>query len=194
MLGIVGCITLHHDPRLVTVAGLLCGTACFTSVSMLWRSLSHQGLAAAAWLGGAAFAFGCGVWSTHFLAMQAYDSPLIAGYDLLATGCSLVIASIGALAAFALFLHVRHAAQPGFAGVLLGASIAAMHFIGFGAMRVRGYVTFDSVYVMASLAAGMVLAGAGLSVTGTLHALSRRVAGSLCMTAAVVALHFTAMT
>ena len=92
-----------------------------------------------AWLAGAAAVFGCGVWATHFVSMLAFQPRLPSSYEVTTTLLSAAVASLGAWAAFAAAdaLQRRHGQFAGMmaGGTLLGASIAAMHFIGMAAMN-----------------------------------------------------------
>lgn len=195
MLRVFGCITQQHDLRLVVLAALICCLACFTAINMLWRASHHRRLVAGAWLAGAAFVFGCGVWATHFIAMLAFRSDLILGYEPARTILSLAVVCIGALLAFWLFL--REPPAPPLvlvAGILLGSSIAAMHYIGVAAMRFQGIATLDPSYITPSILLSVSLASLGLFCARRLDSSLRRILGCLCLTAAVVALHFTGMT
>ncbi len=87
---------------------------------------------------------GCGIWSMHCIGMLALRTPRPLSYDLPLTGLSLLIA----IAASGLALHVtsRHTlrAHRLLAGAaLMGVSIAAMHYTGMAAMRMRPPIHYD---------------------------------------------------
>ncbi|HET6307577.1 MAG TPA: MHYT domain-containing protein, partial [Rhodopila sp.] len=100
MLRIIGCITQQHDFRLVLLAAVICCFACFTTLNILARALSYRDKLRNAWLVGAAVVFGSGVWATHFVAMLAFESDLIAGYAVLTTLLSFAVVCVGAAGAF----------------------------------------------------------------------------------------------
>ena len=90
MLRVYACIVQEHDFRLVIVAGIICLLAAFTAFTALDRARAG-GKRRLAWLALTAFVSGTGIWSTHFVAMLAYQPHLPIGYDL-----SLTLLSIGA--------------------------------------------------------------------------------------------------
>ncbi len=192
MLKVLGCITQQHDPRLVATAGLICFLACFTAVNMLWRSKSHHAAARAAWLTGAAFVFGTGVWTTHFVAMLAFRSDLLIGYHAFETALSLIIVCTGTSAMFWAFALGQHSSVlRASAGMLLGAVVGAMHFVGADAMRFNGSPLPDPIYIAAALSVGMLLAGLALLIGGGLKTTSRRLISAALLACAIVGLHFT---
>src|SRR3546814_6876903 len=91
MLKIAGCIVDGHDLWLVVVAGLVCMLASHASFSLLHRA-RRQEKQRTLWLSAAAIAMGCGVWATHFIAMLAYRTPMLVGYDVPLTVLSALIA------------------------------------------------------------------------------------------------------
>ena len=93
MLRVLACITQDHDLRLVVVAGLICALATFTAMSLRVRAVEAAGTATKLrWLTAAAVVTGCGVWSTHFVAMLAFKPSLPIGYDIGLTILSIAIA------------------------------------------------------------------------------------------------------
>jgi len=191
---IIGCITQQHDLRLVLLAALICATACFTSFNMLSRAAVTTRLARASWVGGAAFAFGLGVWATHFVAELAFEPGLPVSYEFYATLLSATIAIIGALIAQLIYLT---APEQGFAvaasGLVLAAAIGAMHFTGMAAMRVPGSIDFNARYVAAALLDGGLLCMVALKFGAPLHKLGNRLLGAGCLCLAICSLHFIGM-
>ena len=78
----------EHDWRLVLLAGIVCFIASFAAVTILRRAQATQGRMRAAWLVTAGTVTGWGIWSTHFIAMLAYDPGFALGYDPTLTGMS----------------------------------------------------------------------------------------------------------
>src|SRR5882672_5453615 len=92
MFRLYECVTTQHDLRLVLLAGFICLFACYTAISLIGRAQSAEGRGRAAWLGAAAFAFGSGVWATHFVAMLAFRPGLPITYDVGLTALSILVA------------------------------------------------------------------------------------------------------
>jgi diguanylate cyclase (GGDEF)-like protein len=194
MFRVFGCVTQQHDLRLVVLAALICCIACFTTFNMLSRCAFHPRLIRSAWLVGAAFVFGCGVWTTHFVAMLAFQPDLAIGYEVTQTFLSIAIAWAGALVAFWLFTREpRDPRKTLLAGLLLGSAIGAMHFIGISAMRFQGQIALDPRYVIAALILGLGLASQALLSVRALSRSPARVMAAVWLVAAIVTLHFTAM-
>src|SRR3954467_6193616 len=93
MFRVYSCIVRDHDFRLVIVAGLICLLAALTSFLVF----EHARLAdkrRSAWLALAGFVSGTGIWSTHFVAMLAYQPDLPIGYDPILTLLSIAAAIV----------------------------------------------------------------------------------------------------
>jgi diguanylate cyclase len=190
LLRIYTCIAEEHDFRLIVVAGIICLLAAITAFSILEQvrvARSRRG----AWLALAAFVSGTGIWSTHFVAMLAYQPNLPIGYDLGLTLLS-IAAAIGINGA-GWWLAMRGGLRPALAGgALVGLGIATMHFIGMSAVNISGWMAWDGVFVAASVLIGVLL-------TAAATAAHRRGQGllpwqpALLFTVAICGLHFTAM-
>ena len=193
MLRVYACITEQHDLRFVLLAGLVCFLACFTALSIRERSVAAlSGPARVRWLTVAATVFGCGVWTTHFVAMLAFRPNLPIGYDVVLTALSIAAAiSISWLGLWIALGNARLAPTAG--GGVVGASVGAMHYIGMAAMRVPATVEWDWSYVVASLIIGIALGGAALRLVARVPTLQVRLVGSTVLCAGIVGLHFSAM-
>jgi diguanylate cyclase len=132
MLRVYACLTEQHDLRLVFLAALICIAACSISLKLFIRANAAEKGWARSWLFRAATIFGAGVWATHFISELAYEPGFPIGYDAGLTALSLV-AAIGAVW---LAMFVAHwFAAPVLGGAMIGAGIAAMHYIGMAALR-----------------------------------------------------------
>jgi NO-binding membrane sensor protein with MHYT domain len=191
MLRVYACLTEQHDLRLVFLAALICVAACLISVNLFFRANDAERGRPLPWLFVAAIVFGAGVWATHFIAQLAYEPGFPIGYDAGLTAISLV-AVIGA-AWLGMFVAHRFAA-PVLGGAMLGAGIAAMHYIGMAALRAPAQLHWDTGYVLASGAIAMTAAAAALRVLSWRPALWGRRLAALLLVLAIVGLHFTAMT
>ncbi|SDW77630.1 ATP-binding protein [Paenibacillus sp. CF384] len=99
------------------------------------------------WLMSAAFVFGIGVWSMHFVALLAYPFPVKVmyhfGYVFLSMGVLIV------LSAFALLLFERASQRNRTSLLILGSlvqtcGIAAMHYIGMRAIKAHATLHYQS--------------------------------------------------
>jgi diguanylate cyclase (GGDEF)-like protein/PAS domain S-box-containing protein len=190
MTRIYACLTEEHDLWLVLLAGLICMAACLISVSLLIRVNDAERGRSSSWLLVAAAVFGAGVWATHFIAELAFEPGFPISYDAGLTAISFVVA-IGAVW-LGMFVAHRYAA-PVLGGAMIGAAIAAMHYIGMAALRAPAQLHWDAGYVLASIAISMTGAAAGMRVLSWAPALPGRLMAALLLVLAICGLHFTAM-
>jgi diguanylate cyclase (GGDEF)-like protein/PAS domain S-box-containing protein len=194
MLRVYTCIVHEHDLRLVLVAGLICLLAAFTTfliVEQARRSAARR----LAWLVAAGFVSGTGIWSTHFLAMLAYEPDLPIGYNAGLTLLSVLAAmTIGGFGWWLSILQARWA--PLAAGAVIGGGIGTMHYTGMSAVDMAGRFVWDTNLVAVSVAIGVALSALAV------HIRRRRIAldlhaypwpAALTLTLAICGLHFTAM-
>ena len=89
------------------------------------------------WLSSGAVVMGLGIWTMHFIGMEALILPIGMGYDFTLTMLSLVIAVVAS--GFALFWVTRKdiisLQNILFGGVIMGLAIASMHYVGMKAME-----------------------------------------------------------
>ncbi len=191
--GLVRLIEEHNLP-LVSVAVCICAMGCFSVVNLMARARESPKIQVPIWLSAAAITFGLSVWSTHFLAMLAFDPGMPIAYNVSETIISVAIAGIGALLALtAWFLAPRRWVAISVGGLVLGLSIAGMHYTGVAAMRMSGYMTLDTTDVVASIF--IAVAGAGLAFARFAHreAAWRRYEVAFWLTLSICGAHFTGM-
>ena len=189
-----------YNPSLVLVSLGVAILASYTALGMANRVRAACGQPAARyWLAGGAFAMGVGIWSMHFIGMLAFSLPIPMGYDLPLTLLSLAIA-IGC-SAFAL-RTVSRDELPGrrlAAGALLmGAGIAAMHYLGMAAMRMTPGIIYDAKWFALSILIAVGASGAALWITyrlrhGGPRMLWSRPLAAVVMGIAIVGMHYTGM-
>src|SRR4051812_16685217 len=190
MLRIYSCIVHDHDYRLVIVAGVICLLASLTAFSILEQARGKTGYRAA-WLALAAFVSGTGIWSTHFIAMLAYQPEVPIAYDLTLTLLSIAAAILITGAGWWMVLRsTTRSAVAG--GAIVGAGFGTMHYIGMSAANVSGLIVWDRNFVIASVVIGITLSAiAAAEHRRRLGAAPWRAA--LLFTLAICGLHFTAM-
>ena len=190
MLRVYTCIAQEHDLRLVVVAGVICLLSCciaFAAFEQARRDSARKWL----WTALAAAVAGLGIWSTHFVAMLAYQPELPIGYDfgttLLSVAAAVVVTGVGWTVALD---RRRGMALAG--GAILGAGVGTMHYIGMAAVEVAGFMMWDRTLVTVSVALGVVLAAVAMAIHRLAAARVARFA-PVVLTLAICALHFTAM-
>ena len=195
MFSVLTCIFVQHDLRLVVVAALICATACCAAFGFHLRSLRAPASSTRlAWMGLTGLVAGSGVWATHFVAMLAYMPDVPIGYAVPGTVLSLATAIVGMGLGFAMPV-----AQPGRAaavagGVMTGASVAAMHFMGIAAMRTQARFEWDLGYVVAAVVVSAAGAAAAFYARTRLKGRAEWLGPAAGLVLSIVGLHFTAMT
>ncbi|MBD1917739.1 MULTISPECIES: MHYT domain-containing protein [Cyanophyceae] len=152
----------HYNAGLVCLSFGIAILASYTTLSLGQQILAATGWRQWPWLTGGALAMGTGIWATHFVAMLAFELPLPVNYDLLTTGLSLVYAVLAAGIALGLVSRARFSwLSLSAAGIVMGLSIAWMHYTGMAAMEMPAHLRFRwplmglsiAVAVMASIVA-----------------------------------------
>jgi len=155
-----------YDLRLVAVSVLIAILAAYAALDLAGRVTATQGVARMTWLGCGAFALGLGIWSMHYLGMEAFRLPVEVLYDW----PTVLLSMIAAIAAsgVALFVVSRKAMSMGNAAVgslIMGSGIAAMHYIGMEAMRLPAMCEYNQGIVALSVALAIVISFVALILT-----------------------------
>jgi len=177
------------------------GMASYTALSLAGRIyLASSHFARRIWLLGGAVVLGVGVWSMHFVGMLAFKLPIELGYDLSITLWSLVIAIIaGYVALYVATRRVMTWQSLIGGGLVMGAGISGMHYLGMAAMRMAPGIAYDPLLFAGSIAIAI---GASLAALWVAHALrqedqrfllAKRLAASLVMAFAITGMHYTGM-
>ncbi|HEX6911782.1 MAG TPA: MHYT domain-containing protein [Longimicrobium sp.] len=189
-----------YNPALVAFSVLIAVFASYTALALAARVHAARGRFRLAWLVGGSVAMGIGIWSMHFVGMLAHRLPVPITYDVPLWLLSMAVA-VGA-SAVALWTVARprlpRMAFAG-AGLLMGAAIAGMHYVGMAAMRIPGRIGYDARLVAASVTLAVAAAGAALGLFlrtrgddgpgGPL----RKAGAAVVMGLAIAGVHYTAM-
>jgi diguanylate cyclase len=193
MFRVITCLSGQHDLRLVALAVGLCFFASFVGIRLFGRASATSGRARLARLVLAGAATGCGIWATHFVAMLAYEPGVPAAYDISLTVLSLVLAAVITGAGFGVAAGKPSLRRSALAGVIVGAGVASMHFVGMLSLELPGRVTWAPDLAIVSILFGLVLGAAAMAVATGYDGRFRSVLAALLLTLAIVSLHFTAM-
>jgi diguanylate cyclase (GGDEF)-like protein len=174
--------------------------ASYTALSLAGRVTETTGRASTLWLVGGAVAMGCGIWSMHFIGMLAFSLPIRLSYDLLWTLVSLFVA-IG-VSAFALRIVTRPTIRRLdilIGGVLMGAGICSMHYMGMHALKMNPGIDYDPAIVALSIVIAVVASIVALWLAFTLRseygwrAQVKKAGAAVVMGMAVIAMHYVGM-
>ncbi|MBZ7920618.1 EAL domain-containing protein [Ensifer adhaerens] len=194
MFKVLTCLVVEHNPKLVALAALICFLSSYGAVTLLQRARGSSGKARTIWAVAAGIASGFGIWATHFIAMLAYDPGVVLGYQMDLTALSLAIAIVLTTTALLIATYVRDRLAWIAGGLVLGAGVACMHFLGMAALDVPGDLRWDATLVAASIVLGSLFdIGALRTIALVAKPLKAKIIATLLMTLGIVALHFTAM-
>jgi PAS domain S-box-containing protein len=190
----------HYSPALVALSIVIAVLASYAALALSARVTASRGRFRVAWLIGGSIAMGVGIWSMHFVGMLAFHLPVPMAYDVRTVALSALVAvAASALALYVASRPVVSGAGLGAAGLLMGAGIAGMHYVGMIGLEVPATVRYVPWLVAASvaIAVGASLAALALAIRfrreETVRVRWYKAGASLLMGAAIVGMHYTAM-
>ena len=137
---------------------------------------------------------GIGIWSMHFVGMMAWHSNMPVNYDIGYTTLSMALAIVSTGIGFAIVgLGSRTIVAIIFAGIFMGAGVAAMHYMGMAAMRMPATVTYNIPLVWISVAIAVSASSVALWMAFFLTARWQIVVAALVAGVAVCGMHYTGM-
>jgi diguanylate cyclase len=192
----------HYNLYLVSMSLLVATLVSYTSIDLAEhiRCMEPRGHKRLFWLLGGATSMGTGIWSIHYIGMLALQMPMRIGHDIRITGLSLLIAV--SVSYFALHLATRkqlNQEQMAAGSVMMGLSIAAMHYTGIAALRMRPDISYRPALFSASIVIAIVASWAVMRIMFTLRSdrsrylPAKRFGGALIMGASIAGMHYTGM-
>lgn len=189
----------HYDVELVALSYFVAVLAAYSAIDLSHR-IFHNEARQSLWIALGALAMGSGIWSMHFIGMQAFSLPIRMGYDLGITVFSLA----AAIAVAALALYTASRKKMGMKAVAGGAAMMAtgiciMHYSGMYAMKMRPGIIWNPLLVATSALIAFLASGVALWIVVRLRRipsrlqLSARIGAALVMGFAVVGMHYTGM-
>src|SRR5581483_8674252 len=166
MYRVATCLVQQHDWRLVLLAGLICFLTSLAAISLFCRARATDGRRRAIWLAAAGLAAGCGIWSTHFIAVLAYEPGTVVQFRVGLTIVSLIV-SIGMTGSGFVVAALGPRWSVPLGGTLVGAGVAGMHYIGIQAMQGPAYLGLAPDLVAASISLGILFGAAALWIAST---------------------------
>ncbi|WP_313655179.1 bifunctional diguanylate cyclase/phosphodiesterase [Pantoea sp.] len=188
------------DGVLVSISLIVAFIASFTALDTAGRVAVSRGWSARFWLLAGGSAMGIGIWAMHFIGMLAMMMPVTMRYDIRLTSLSLLVAILASCLAFGQTvggLHLtRHRLLRG--SLILGAGVAAMHYLGMYALLIEPRPEWNSVLVVLSVLIAFVASGVALWLAfhlrkGEHHLLLMRGLASLVMGIAIAGMHYVGM-
>lgn len=191
-------LTGEHSLSFVLLSIFIACLASYTALSLNERVRKNSFLHQSIWLLLASLAMAFGIWSMHFIGMSAFSLPIAMHFNHFWTFISIIPA---VLAAFIAFYLISRPSQSfvsfTFAGVTMGAGIAAMHYTGMGAMMTTAVYRYDVGLFILSIVIAIVVSFVALYIFSRLKKLMEKwvmkLATALLMGLAVSSMHYTGM-
>ncbi|WP_086994222.1 putative bifunctional diguanylate cyclase/phosphodiesterase [Rhizobium sullae] len=193
MLRVISCITVEHSFDDLIFATIICLLGSLLTMRLFTRARRTQGLQRINWLFLSGFVGGSTIWTTHFIAMLGYRSPVMSGYDPGLTLLSLFIGMVATMLGFTIASMSQKSALIEAGGAIVGLGVALVHYVGIAGFEVGGDLVWQTSYVAASLVfAGIFGAAATNRVARPLTRFCRH-GSALALFLAIVLTHFTGM-
>lgn len=193
MYRVIECLGYEHDHSLVLLAAFVCIVGAGLSARLLSRIATATSLQKTVKLLLTAMIAGATIWSTHFVAMLAFDPAYDHAYEPGATALSLFVAMLG----MAISLYVATARMnqvaPLAGGMLFGLTVSLMHYVGMSAYLIPGRIAWDVGMVSASVLIGAGLGSAAFYFIVGAQSRGRWRIGAFLMVLAICSMHFTGM-
>ncbi|QCI67691.1 bifunctional diguanylate cyclase/phosphodiesterase [Phreatobacter stygius] len=193
MFRVLTCLAFEHNWWLVALAAIICFISSYSYVAIGRQARDARNGQRLGWILIAGAAAGFGIWSTHFVAMLAYDPGVVVGYDTELTILSLGVAIALTAAGLALALTWKTQWSAAAGGAVVGGGVAGMHYLGMWAMQLPGQITWAPDLVIASIALGAGLAALAFMTARRHRGATGDLAATLLLTLAICSLHFTGM-
>jgi PAS domain S-box-containing protein len=187
-----------YNYYLVALSVVISTLASYAALDLAGRVTAAQGRLRLAWLAGGACAMGIGIWSMHYIGMLAFRLPVAVFYDWPTVAASLLCAIFASgVALFVVSRPRMGLLQAGLGSVVMGVGIAAMHYIGMAAMRLRAECSYSPLLVTVSVLLAIVISLVALWLSFTLRDVHgpgwKKKASALLMGVAIPVMHYTGM-
>ncbi|HEV8331371.1 MAG TPA: MHYT domain-containing protein [Steroidobacteraceae bacterium] len=183
---------IAHHPLFIALSSLTAWLGAWTALDVFRRVSAHVGAWRLAWLAATAVAMGLSIWSMHFIAMLGFNPGVEVRYDAGRTVLSLLLAI--ATTAFAFFFARGGGVRREIAGgVVMGAGICTMHYVGMSAVITSAVLANDPVYVVLAFIVAVTASTGALFVARSDTTALQRVLTAAVLAFAIVGMHYTAM-
>jgi len=183
---------IAHHPLFIALSSLTAWLGAWTALDVFRRVRAHVGAWRLVWLAATAVAMGLSIWSMHFIAMLGFNPGVEVRYDVGRTVLSLLLAI--ATTAFAFFFARGGGARREImGGVVMGAGICTMHYVGMSAVITGVTLSYVPVYVVLAFLVAVSASTSALFVARRETTMPQRVLAAAVLAFAIVGMHYTAM-
>jgi two-component system sensor histidine kinase/response regulator len=188
-----------YDFRLVVLSVFIAILAAYAALDLAGRVTAAHGWVRSAWLFGGAFALGIGIWSMHYIGMEALHLPVAVKYHWPTVVLSMVAAILASVVALFVVSRKTMTIPATICGaVLMGSGIAAMHYVGMEAMRLPAMCSYNFTIVGLSVVLAIVISAVALYISFSLRSEAngwgwRKVGSAVLMGLAIPVMHYVGM-
>ncbi|MEO7999616.1 MAG: MHYT domain-containing protein, partial [Gemmatimonadaceae bacterium] len=192
-------MVVSYDYWLVALSVFIAMCASYVALDFGGRTSAARGWARAAWLSGGAATMGLGIWSMHFVGMEAFSLPVPIQYDVPTVWWSLIAAVFtSGVALFVISRSTMRWIGAVIGCVVMGAGICSMHYLGMDAMRMAAMPHWNEGIVTLSIVIAVVVSLVALILAFRLRSELRelapqKMASAFIMGIAVAGMHYTGM-
>jgi NO-binding membrane sensor protein with MHYT domain len=186
-------MTVSYDPTLVMLSIFVAITGALTGLAVTagYDRSGRRNYALSIIKG--AVIIGGSIWSMHFVAMLAVRLPIAINYNFVKTIFSLYIAMVGTgLGLFIVSKRRLGAVSVPTGGLLMGAAIGGMHYLGMDAIQGCG-LTYSRGGVLASVVIAVTASAIALWFTFRRRGTTETLFGGLMLGLTIPSMHYTAM-
>ena len=190
----------NYDYVLVVASYLIAAVASYISLCHVDKLKSEVEKSKYVWLMLGSLTLGTGIWSMHFIGMQAYKVSMLMQYDIVLTLMSVVMA-IGSCALPLWYMSKKELTLLNMLiiSIVMGMGISSMHYLGMAAMIMQAEAIYDYgivlvsviVAIAASLVAVRVIASDKERKSRALQ--THRLIASLVLGLAICGMHYIGM-
>jgi diguanylate cyclase len=193
MFKLISCIAVQHSFSHLLFAATICVLGSVLAMRLFSRVRRTQGLQKLNWLFLAGFVGGSTIWTTHFVAMLGYKTPVVNGYDPTLTLLSLMVGIVLTIAGFSIASMSQKGALIEAGGAIVGLGVVLMHYVGIAAYQAAGHLEWDRSYVVVSIISGAVFGA--ISTNRIARPVTRfcKYGSSVALILAIVFTHFIGM-
>lgn len=187
-------LEIYYVPSLVAASIAVAIMASFTSLRLTSGLATLGANQRKVRISIAAFALGGGIWSMHFVGMLSVEVAVPIFYDPLRTlGSALIAILLTGSALMSLHFGTRTPTRIVFAGIITGAGIVSMHYLGMSAISGNCIVTYNSGGVLLAIAIAMASCILAMELAYRKRSLLATICGSVVLGLSISAMHYSAM-
>ena len=189
-----------YDLLVVALSFAIATFASYVTLDLARRvRVSDQGMAWVWWSAGSVV-MGTGIWSMHFVGMQAFQLPIPLGFTGGLTLLSWIAAVASAAVALAIASRTSFSVRRLVLGALfMGGGISAMHYIGMAALDMVPPIVWKQTLVAVSVLIAVLASATALLIFHLLSKVPRgrrryyQLGAALLMGLAICGMHYTGM-